>query len=131
VVESSRSQFKKESNSQSKKSGELMQSNEDYSATVEKYRTLNKMFTKDKKDSSSNKDARKKRAELINRILNNQEKEIISLRFGIPDDNNMTLEQVGKNLGLTRERVRQIEKRALIKLRDHPSLKFLKDYLDE
>ena len=108
-----------------------MQSNEDYSATVEKYRTLNKMFSKDMKDSSSNKDARKKRAELINRILNNQEKDIISLRFGIPDDNNMTLEQVGKNLGLTRERVRQIEKRALIKLRDHPSLKFLKDYLDE
>ena len=108
-----------------------MQSNEDYSATVEKFRTLNKMFTKDKKDSSSNKGAREKRAELLNRILNKQEKEIISLRFGIPDDDNMTLEQVGKNLGLTRERVRQIEKRALIKLRDHPSLKFLKDYLDE
>ena len=108
-----------------------MQSNEDFSNTVEKNRTLNKMFNKNKKDSSSNKDAREKRAELINRILNNQEKEIISLRFGIPDDNNMTLEQVGKNLGLTRERVRQIEKKALIKLRDHPSLKFLKDYLDE
>ena len=108
-----------------------MQSNEDYSATVEKYRTFNKMFSKDMKDSSSNKDAREKRAELLNRILNNQEKEIISLRFGIPDDDNMTLEQVGKNLGLTRERVRQIEKKALIKLRDHPSLKFLKDYLDE
>ena len=108
-----------------------MNSSEDYSAKVEKYRTLNKMFTKDKKDSSSNKGAREKRAELLNRILNKQEKEIISLRFGIPDDDNMTLEQVGKNLGLTRERVRQIEKRALIKLRDHPSLKFLKDYLDE
>ena len=108
-----------------------MNSSENYSATVEKYRTLNKMFSRDMKDSSSNKDARKKRAELINRILNSQEKEIISLRFGIPDDNNMTLEQVGKNLGLTRERVRQIEKKALIKLRDHPSLKFLKDYLDE
>ena len=108
-----------------------MQSNEDFSNTVEKNRTLNKMFNKDKKNSSSNKDVREKRSEILNRILNNQEKEIISLRFGIPDDNNMTLEQVGKNLGLTRERVRQIEKKALITLRDHPSLKFLKDYLDE
>ncbi len=108
-----------------------MLSNEDYSATVDKYRTLNKMFNKNKKASSSNKDAREKRSEILNRILNNQEKEIISLRFGIPDGNDMTLEQVGKNLGWTQERVRQIEQRELKKLREHPSLKFLKDYLDE
>ena len=81
--------------------------------------------------STNESDIKDKRSAMLKKILNNQEKEILSLRFGIPDDNNMTLEQVGKNLGLTRERVRQIEKRALIKLRDHPSLKFLKDYLDE
>ena len=108
-----------------------MEPNENYSARIEKFRTVNKIFNINKKDSSSNKDAIEKRSEILKRVLNNQEKEIISLRFGIPDDNNMTLEQVGKNLGLTRERVRQIEKKALIKLRDHPSLKFLKDYLDE
>ena len=81
--------------------------------------------------STNESDIKDKRSAMLKKILNNQEKEILSLRFGIPDDNNMTLEQVGKNMGLTRERVRQIEKKALIKLRDHPSLKFLKDYLDE
>jgi RNA polymerase primary sigma factor len=72
--------------------------------------------------------AKDKRTEALRKILNNQEKQIISLRFGIPNGNDMTLEQVGKALGLTRERVRQIQNKALDKLRGHPSLKFLKDY---
>jgi RNA polymerase primary sigma factor len=72
--------------------------------------------------------AKDKRTEALKKILNNQEKQIISLRFGIPNGNDMTLEQVGKALGLTRERVRQIQNKALDKLRGHPSLKFLKDY---
>jgi len=53
-------------------------------------------------------DVKAERAEALGRILNTQEKEIISLRFGIPDGDDMTLEQVGKLLGVTRERVRQI-----------------------
>ncbi len=105
--------------------------NEDYSAADEKHHALNKLFIKDIEDSSSYKGsvARKKRAEILKRVLNAQEKEIISLRFGFPDGDTMTLEQAGKILGLTRERVRQIEKKALDKLRGHPSInKFFKDF---
>jgi RNA polymerase primary sigma factor len=79
--------------------------------------------------STDESDIREIRSAMLKKILNSQEKQIISFRFGITDGNNMTLEQTGKNLGLTRERVRQIEKKALDKLRGHPSLKFLKDYL--
>ncbi len=53
-----------------------MNSSEDYSAKVEKYRTLRKMFIKNIEDSPSNKDAREKRAAILKTILNNQEKEI-------------------------------------------------------
>lgn len=109
-----------------------MLSNEDYSTAVAKQHTPNKLFNKNTEDDSNNKesDARKKRAEALGRILNTQEKQIISLRFGIPSGNEMTLEQVGKVLGVTRERVRQIQNKALDKLRGHPSLRSLKDYLD-
>ena len=75
--------------------------------------------------------AKDKRTEALRKILNNQEKQIISLRFGIPNGDDMTLEQVGKVLGITRERVRQIQNKALDKLRGHPSLKFLKDFQEE
>ena len=74
--------------------------------------------------------AKEKRKDMLGRILTPHEKRVISLRFGIGTDNTLTLEEVGKSMGLTRERIRQIEQKALKKLREHPSLKFLKDYLD-
>ena len=75
-------------------------------------------------------DAKEKRSAIMKQILSNEEKQILSLRFGIPDGNNMTLEQAGKALDLSRARVRLIEKQALNKLQNHPSVSFLKDYLE-
>ena len=52
--------------------------------------------------------------------LNDRERRIIALRFGLSGDEPLTLEQVGNLFGLTRERIRQLESKALSKLR-HPS----------
>ncbi|AGB41781.1 RNA polymerase sigma factor, sigma-70 family [Halobacteroides halobius DSM 5150] len=61
--------------------------------------------------------------------LTDREKRVLELRFGIGDGRSRTLEEVGKEFGVTRERIRQIEAKALRKLR-HPSRsKKLKDYL--
>lgn len=62
--------------------------------------------------------------------LTPREKKIITMRFGLDDREPMTLEQIGKVFGVTRERIRQIEAKALRKLR-HPSrLRKLRDFLD-
>ena len=56
---------------------------------------------------------------------------MLKLRFGLEDGRTRTLEEVGKEFDITRERIRQIEAKALRKLR-HPSRsKRLKDYLDQ
>src|SRR5690606_14360226 len=63
--------------------------------------------------------------------LTDRERDVISMRYGLEDGRNRTLEDVGKQVGVTRERIRQIEAKALRKLR-HPSrAKMLRDYLDE
>jgi RNA polymerase primary sigma factor len=71
--------------------------------------------------------------EEVRRVLSNltqREREVIELRFGLVDDHDHTLEEVGKKLRVTRERVRQIEERAIRKLRHPQSSRLLKDYLD-
>jgi len=65
----------------------------------------------------------------IQRILTDKEKMILKLRFGFDGSDEYSLEQIGKMMQLTRERVRQIQARALTKLKDHPSTQFLRDYL--
>ena len=52
--------------------------------------------------------------------LNLRERRVLQLRFGLEDGRSRTLEEVGKEFGVTRERIRQIEAKALRKLR-HPS----------
>jgi len=62
--------------------------------------------------------------------LTEREQRVIELRFGLTDGTAKTLEEVGQQFGVTRERIRQIEAKTLAKLR-HPSrAQQLKDYLD-
>jgi len=63
--------------------------------------------------------------------LTDRERSVLEMRYGLSDGQPHTLEEVGREFGVTRERVRQIEVKALRKLR-HPRLgKLLKDYLDQ
>jgi len=70
----------------------------------------------------------KERLREILKDLTPREQKIISMRFGLENGVTHTLEEVGKVCGVTRERIRQIEAKALQKIREHQHLKKLKDY---
>lgn len=61
--------------------------------------------------------------------LNEREKRIIQLRFGLSGEGPLTLEETGKMLGITRERVRQIQEKAITKLKAFPAIRELRDYV--
>ena len=72
----------------------------------------------------------KEQVEAVLDSLSGRERRVLQLRFGLEDGRARTLEEVGKEFGVTRERIRQIEAKALRKLR-HPSRsRKLKDYLE-
>ncbi len=62
-------------------------------------------------------------------LLTPREQKILRMRFGLEDGRSHTLEEVGQEFGVTRERIRQIEAKALAKLRKHKDSKKLKDYI--
>ncbi len=80
-------------------------------------------------DAASHTMLKEQLAEVLSTLTPREEK-VLRLRFGLEDGRNRTLEEVGKEFNVTRERIRQIEAKALRKLR-HPSRsRKLKDYLD-
>jgi RNA polymerase primary sigma factor len=80
-------------------------------------------------DDAASKELLREQIRSVLDFLNEREREVLEMRFGLNDGRDHTLEEVGKTFGVTRERIRQIEAKALRKLR-HPSRsKALRDYL--
>ena len=80
-------------------------------------------------DSASNQLLKEKVQEILS-SLSDREQKIVRMRFGLDNGKNHTLEEVGQEFAVTRERIRQIEAKALAKLRKHKDAKKLYEYLD-
>ena len=73
----------------------------------------------------------KERTAHVLRTLSSREEKIIRMRFGMEDGSERTLEEVGRSFAVTRERIRQIEAKALRKLRQPSRSRTLKAFLDD
>jgi RNA polymerase primary sigma factor len=79
-------------------------------------------------DAASRRLLREQLESILNQ-LSKREREVLEMRFGLKDGRYHTLEEVGKAFGLTRERIRQIELRALERLRHPRRSRKLRDFL--
>ena len=84
---------------------------------------------KDGDEESASTQLLKEQVQDILSSLSDREQKIIKLRFGLENGKNHTLEEVGQEFAVTRERIRQIEAKALAKLRKHKDAKKLLDYI--
>ena len=80
-------------------------------------------------DSTANQLLRDQLKEVLSKCLLDREQKIIKMRFGLDDGKIRTLEDVGQEFQVTRERIRQIEAKALNKLKRHKDVARLRDYL--
>ena len=80
-------------------------------------------------DSTANQLLRDQIKGVLENLLSDREQKILKMRFGVEDDRVRTLEEVGQEIGVTRERIRQIEAKAINKLKRHKDVARLRDYL--
>ncbi len=82
-------------------------------------------------DTHAKNKAMKGSIENLLKTLNDREREIINCRFGINGSTPMTLEQLGNNMGYSKERIRQLEDIALKKIRQVKELKHFRDFIED
>jgi RNA polymerase primary sigma factor len=80
-------------------------------------------------DDAASKQLLREQLRTILNSLNRRERQVLEMRFGLKDGQGHTLEEVGQAFGVTRERIRQIEAKALRKLRHPLRSRKLRDYL--
>jgi RNA polymerase primary sigma factor len=80
-------------------------------------------------DESASEQLLKEQVKGMLNVLTDREQKILKMRFGLEDGRSHTLEEVGQEFAVTRERIRQIEAKALSKLRKHKDAKKLYEYL--